>query len=223
MSRVSRLASPSVRASQRRERERERKRGREEETPRAITHQKMILSVLAAIRARHTKVEKPDEFCVRLISMYCGTYGTTPPITMPVEASSDVRLAKLIRLQPFHSSHSLSPCAEPVMLPVWLTASVDRYVREKDALSETLLLLLLLMSAATAAAGSAGGWDRLLLLLPLLLAVADELRRLWLAWDRLRATILRSPVAFCFKTSMKRAAAASDEAASTMIRLIQMA
>lgn len=71
-----------------------------------MTHQKMMRRALAAIRAKHTKVEKPDEFCVRLISMYWGMYGTTPPITIAVEANSDVRLAKLIRFHPFQSSQS---------------------------------------------------------------------------------------------------------------------
>jgi hypothetical protein len=65
----------------------------------------MILRVLAAMSARQTYVEKPDEFCVLLISMYWGMYGTTPPITIAVDAYQDVRLEKLIRFQPFQSSH----------------------------------------------------------------------------------------------------------------------
>lgn len=79
-------------------------------------YQKMILSVFAAIRARQTKVEKPDEFCVLLISMYWGMYGTTPPITMAVEASSEVRLVKLIRFHPFQSSQSSLSAELMVML-----------------------------------------------------------------------------------------------------------
>lgn len=96
-------------------------------------HQKMILSVLAAIRARHTKVEKPDEFCVLLISMYCGMYGTTPPMTIAVEASREVTLVKLMRFHPFQSSQSSLSTEVIVMLlliSVSFTDSGEEKVRE---------------------------------------------------------------------------------------------
>ena len=50
----------------------------------------MILKVLAAIKARHTWVEKPEAFSVRLISRYWGRYGRTPPKIMAPEARYDM-------------------------------------------------------------------------------------------------------------------------------------
>lgn len=55
-----------------------------------MTHQKRIRSVLATSSVRHTNSENPSASCVCLICRYCGTYGTTPPITIADAAAPPI-------------------------------------------------------------------------------------------------------------------------------------
>lgn len=91
----------------------------------------MILRILAAISVRQTYVEKPEEFCVFLISKYCGMYGITAPQIIPVEAKKEVTEVKeILRVNqaisdeaspsPTTGSEAVKASAVMVFIKLWL-------------------------------------------------------------------------------------------------------
>lgn len=58
-------------------------------------YQKRILRVFAMSRAKQTSRENPSAFSVRLISAYCGMYGTTPPKIIASDEAHDRKVVSV--------------------------------------------------------------------------------------------------------------------------------